>query len=454
MMPPNLEDSLRILLRCCVRERVGYKPLAFRALLRARWPNLRSCFGTMQEAFRAYHFLAEDSVLRHLDPGATARAPPPAVSEWASLGPLPRCSVCTLPPPCRHVSEEQLAAAGRRRRADLPRQPPGSLPCPGFLRTGACDLFNRCGRCSLDHPPRKHGVVTLAPRCPICTIRRPCGRCPYDAARAAFLAACDGVEAELRALGVVVVSGGGGGGGTSGNGGGNGSGDGVDGGYGKTGADGGGSSGVATRGSMSSHDAARGTGEVTSGSGGGAAALRQQQQQQQQPQQQRFPRGSHHQHQQQQEQQQPMLPPEMVASLLQRLADARQWEKTTDSLDRDTYDAMAEEIRRTAAAVLQHAPRRVQRRSSTASPRSRRSVITAGTGAPRQRRRRQLDSSGSVANAMHPAKRAGDADSDGGGSAGGGGDGGRSRGTKDIGGRSPAPSDDSSGGSAASRRRR
>ncbi|CAM9917872.1 unnamed protein product [Ectocarpus sp. 6 AP-2014] len=132
-----------------------------------------------------------------------------------SLEPLGVCQACTLRPPCQHISEQELASRGMRRRMELPQRggPEESLQggkggkgdaekdfvdCRGFVLRGACRSFNERGRCSNHHPLDAHVVEVPKPRCPQCTIRLPCGHCDYDQSRRSLHTFCEAAGARIQ----------------------------------------------------------------------------------------------------------------------------------------------------------------------------------------------------------------------------------------------------------------
>ena len=84
------------------------------------------------------------------------------IDAAASLGdPVDRCPVCTLRPPCQHVSEKALASRGLERRSKLPARK-DSIDCPHFVKYGACRIFNEFGHCSRDSRAGNHRNVADA----------------------------------------------------------------------------------------------------------------------------------------------------------------------------------------------------------------------------------------------------------------------------------------------------
>lgn len=102
-------------------------------------------------------------------------------------------------PPCKHITLEQLEIEGMKRRSDLPRYKKG-LVCQQFLTTGHCNLFNKYGRCSLDHPQNVHTIIPAVPRCSQCTLVWPCNHCSYSISRRELEDALNLLKAKLALL--------------------------------------------------------------------------------------------------------------------------------------------------------------------------------------------------------------------------------------------------------------
>lgn len=81
-----------------------------------------------------------------------------------------KCPMCAF--------AQELASQGMRRRAELPQRRVSKgqrgtegeggdfVDCQGFVRLGACCVFNKRGRCSNHHPLHAHVVEVPRPRCP------------------------------------------------------------------------------------------------------------------------------------------------------------------------------------------------------------------------------------------------------------------------------------------------
>lgn len=67
---------------------------------------------------------------------------------------LRRCSICTLPPPCRHRTIKVAAAELKEELASYPENP-GAEPCHEFWATGCCHSMQKWKRCHFAHPSFK-----------------------------------------------------------------------------------------------------------------------------------------------------------------------------------------------------------------------------------------------------------------------------------------------------------
>ncbi|CAN0025427.1 unnamed protein product [Ectocarpus fasciculatus] len=175
-----------------------------------------TCFRAPQ-VFCEKEFLSEENALKVIAPKTLAAREEMShhVQASDSLEPLGVCQACTLRPPCQHISEQELASRGMRRRMELPQRgwpkeslqggKPGtgdgekdSVDCQGFVKRGACRSFNERGRCSNHHPLDAHVVEIPKPRCPQCTIRLPCGHCDYDQSRRNLHTFCVAAGARIK----------------------------------------------------------------------------------------------------------------------------------------------------------------------------------------------------------------------------------------------------------------
>mmetsp|Transcript_91850 Transcript_91850/g.183028 ORF Transcript_91850/g.183028 Transcript_91850/m.183028 type:complete len:533 (-) Transcript_91850:75-1673(-) len=105
---------------------------------------------------------------------------PVELKETLVLGRGLRCKVCTLPPPCKHISGTGLVALAKQRLKAMHQDPAMPL-CPSFAGTGACESMNTLGYCRLHHPlgGEAFKYVPNVRRCPVCTTPEPCGVCAW-----------------------------------------------------------------------------------------------------------------------------------------------------------------------------------------------------------------------------------------------------------------------------------
>jgi DNA polymerase III delta prime subunit len=141
-------------------------------------PNLISLsliLELMQRVFLDRHFISKDNVFRVLNKPFD----PLLIKPLASIEPLERCLICTLFPPCSHITLGDMNELGLERRSELPNRGRNALICPEFKRFGRCTMFNTNGHCSLHHPKKIHVIEKPLVRCQQCTIPWPCNHCSY-----------------------------------------------------------------------------------------------------------------------------------------------------------------------------------------------------------------------------------------------------------------------------------
>jgi len=175
-------------------DRIGYNLEGMRAIIKLNPDrSLSKMIDMLQEVFVNKLFISKENVLRN----ASVPIDLPMIPIGRAMEPLDRCSICTLIPPCQHIPLEELNRRAVKRRAELPRRKGGVMSCPEFVRYGYCSLFNRIGRCSLDHPKNVHIVIKAKVRCPQCTIEWPCLHCDYTASRQKVLATIAEIQVRL-----------------------------------------------------------------------------------------------------------------------------------------------------------------------------------------------------------------------------------------------------------------
>lgn len=193
------KDSLLILLAALRSIKVGFERQGILKLFDLNRPGLSisDMLDLAQKTFLSFHFISEDNVLK-----AVAKKPERrAVTPFAPIGeePLPRCKICTLHPPCAHIKLDVLLDRAAKIRGRLPQRG-GAMICPAFALTGRCDVFNKHGRCSLDHPQKLHRILEARHVCPLCTILWPCNHCQYCVERDKLLKLVEIVQARLALL--------------------------------------------------------------------------------------------------------------------------------------------------------------------------------------------------------------------------------------------------------------
>ncbi len=135
----------------------------------------------LQQCFVKWDFISEMNVTKEFCPESFTA--PKTIQAGDAMGvPAPRCPICTLPMPCAHCDEQELASQGLERREELPRYD-NALACPCFVKFGYCRVFNEFGHCSLDHPRDRHDVIKPPLKCPQCTMVWPCRHCNFTRAR-------------------------------------------------------------------------------------------------------------------------------------------------------------------------------------------------------------------------------------------------------------------------------
>ncbi|KAK7233305.1 replication factor C subunit [Aureococcus anophagefferens] len=182
-------DALGVFLNVAARERVGYEHRGAVMLFehaKAGRGELGRAVRSLQRVFAKWEYASY--VCKEFAPDAfNAKR---KIAAKAALGdPIDRCAVCTLRPPCQHVSEQELATRGLARRAELPERD-DSIDCTNFVKCGSCRVFNEFGHCSLDHPSTLHCVVLPPHRCPQCTLVWPCQHCSFSGSRNRLIESC------------------------------------------------------------------------------------------------------------------------------------------------------------------------------------------------------------------------------------------------------------------------
>ena len=184
-------DALGVFLNVASRERVGYEHRGAVMLFthaKAGKGELGRAIRSLQRVFHRWEYASHVNCCKEFAPEAFGARR--KIDAKAALGdPIDRCAVCTLRPPCQHVSEQELARRGLARRSELPERD-DSIECTTFVKCGFCRVFNDFGHCSLDHPTTLHDVVLPPERCPQCTLVWPCHHCSFSGIRDRLIDSC------------------------------------------------------------------------------------------------------------------------------------------------------------------------------------------------------------------------------------------------------------------------
>lgn len=199
-------DALQVMLMICNQHRIGFEREGIQAVFKTH-PNrsLSKMLDLIQEVFLKEFFVSRENVMK-VTIGKTGDVSDlPVISQYRAVEPLERCKLCTLLPPCQHLTMEELLQRGIARRKELPRYKTGSMSCPEFVRYGYCSMFNKNGHCSLDHPKNLHVVKKYAVRCPQCSIVWPCNHCDFTKFRVSMQALIDELHARMGRIRAINV---------------------------------------------------------------------------------------------------------------------------------------------------------------------------------------------------------------------------------------------------------
>jgi hypothetical protein len=130
-------DALRVLLSFCNRNSIGFDLDGIRMLFTINSNfSLSSMFDLIQKVFVEKYFISKENVCKV----SGSAMPLPTITAGQALEPVNRCEVCTLYPPCKHMTLEMMTTLGAQRREQLPRYKTGSMSCPEFVRAGTFKL--------------------------------------------------------------------------------------------------------------------------------------------------------------------------------------------------------------------------------------------------------------------------------------------------------------------------
>jgi DNA polymerase III delta prime subunit len=217
-------NGLLVVLSLCHRNKIGYDREGVHSVfaLFSKDVSLSKIIDFIQKVFVSYSFISVENVAKIAGPDKDK----PAVMITEILQPLGRCTVCTLYPPCKHMTMEMMVANGERQLANIPRikqmtigmfthpgsstavslnMPVSNVRCSEYLTFGHCSLYTKYGKCPLDHPKDSHTICYPVRRCTQCTIPWPCNHCEYSAMRKQLLKTIRSIETRLHLLKQLVV---------------------------------------------------------------------------------------------------------------------------------------------------------------------------------------------------------------------------------------------------------
>jgi len=183
----TINNALLIVLNALYKSKCGYNREGIEELFKLnKNMNLSKILDDAQEIFKTRRYVSKENVLAHHALTSGKKLPKPTVHAWAVIEPLERCTICTLFPPCKHTTVDDLVEAGAKHKASLPSYR-GGMICPEFARKGVCSMFNNTGHCSLSHPHKFHKVILPIERCKRCSLPWPCEHCTYTTERRKLL---------------------------------------------------------------------------------------------------------------------------------------------------------------------------------------------------------------------------------------------------------------------------
>ena len=199
---PSEKTCLSILLAFCLKHKIGYNREGMKALfdLRGKKQNLNMLLSLLQKTFLHRHFISEENIYH----SAKLKLPLREVGPYSSIDPISRCKICTLLPPCQHMTSTILISKAHQQRQALPKNEQ-EVECAEFLRIGKCSQFNKTGLCSFNHPPQGIKVKRFIMRCPKCTIKWPCGHCEYTKERLKLVDTANEIKRRLQLLDTILL---------------------------------------------------------------------------------------------------------------------------------------------------------------------------------------------------------------------------------------------------------
>jgi hypothetical protein len=169
-------EFLMKVLSFCQHERIGFEKRGLEVIIDVCERSLQLAYEIIQNAFTRFQYISATNI-RKLAPSTVSlpsvpinrvlRGPDDLTGKHI---PLPRCPVCTLPLPCKHVDATQVMLLAKyRREVELPKGR-GRAICPHWRRDGTCSNYTLYGRCLFDHPASLFKVEDFVLRCPVTTL--------------------------------------------------------------------------------------------------------------------------------------------------------------------------------------------------------------------------------------------------------------------------------------------
>lgn len=202
VQPISTKDAIEVVLKFCFKQNIGYemdgiKELFQRSNAENKKVHLREMFRLLQECFLKRHYLSAENIQIIAEAAKEPVLIPMAKSRM-------RCSICTLYPPCKHISETEVIASNVTHRKNLPRNPTAAI-CISYRNSGYCSSFDMRGRCWFAHPLNLHKLTPPTERCAQCTIPWVCNHCAFNISRQALQSALDELSKRLVRMKVLLL---------------------------------------------------------------------------------------------------------------------------------------------------------------------------------------------------------------------------------------------------------
>jgi len=201
---PEELDALVCVLRVLQKEKIGFNREGIEFVFRnVPKMNLRGMVDLLQETFVECSFLSRENIER-VFVRKTGKKLEVTMPASRAAEPLERCKICTLIPPCAHITVADTEEMALKRRNELPRYK-GGMTCQHYAQHGFCYSFNHYGHCSLNHPRGLHKLITAEERCPQCSLIWPCHHCAFSANRDALIGTVQKLEHRYHLLTQIAV---------------------------------------------------------------------------------------------------------------------------------------------------------------------------------------------------------------------------------------------------------